>query len=173
MPKGLLLGLFAVLSIGLAYPADADPASPLLQARNGVPADEIQCKLGMIPAESPAGRLACLSEGTAGMLKFRGWQVVEQHTSKDHPASATHETFDAGNLETPTKTVTLTSGPFDPVLGADVSHSQYMPNQRPWSTLTYPEEFLVGEPFVVNYTWTFYKFYSEANGDEWSDDLER
>ena len=181
-----MLGLL-VLAIGItAMPALAEEQtlSPLKQYKLGTPIQDIDCHGQKILMESPSGKPACVSEESAGKLQIRGWDAVspagqaqpgspletEGGTINDNDAASPAGASDGTEVSASTVTViggTATSSDAESVA------VPINPNQ-PWTTLTYPEEFKIGEPFTINYTWTFLKYYSEANGDEWpQDNLEK
>ncbi|CAI9832601.1 exported hypothetical protein [Nitrosopumilaceae archaeon] len=59
-------------------------ASPHAQFEAGVPLEEIKCGEGLVLLESPRGRPACVTEGSAGRLVQRGFEeVVPVVTDRD------------------------------------------------------------------------------------------
>ena len=79
MLKITILGLaLAAFALSVAVPAASAETipSPLQQVQDGVPFDEIQCRDGKVPMQSPGGTPACVNESSSAKLVERGWKAV-------------------------------------------------------------------------------------------------
>ena len=87
---GLVL---AVMALSVAVPAASteDVPSPLAQARDGVPADGVECTDGRVLMASPSGNPACVFAGSAEALERRGFtlpsEVPRENLSAERSAS--------------------------------------------------------------------------------------
>ncbi len=166
--------LIAIILLPIvAGDAFAETDTPYKQFKNGVPIEEIQCREDRVLVIRDNEKAACVKEKTA---EKRDWKIIA-HTFETVLADNAKESVDtiidiSKGTEISTNRITVVGGV------TTQSDTEFIavpidPNQ-PWTTLTYPEEFRIGEPFTINYTWTFLKYYSEANGDEWpQDNLEK
>ena len=86
---GLALAAFALSGAVPAASAETIP-SPLQQVQEGVPFDEIQCRDGKVPMQSPGGTPACVNESSSAKLVERGWKAVAGSQTNQEAARGGH-----------------------------------------------------------------------------------
>ncbi len=153
---GLFLVLAVVALTATAYAEVLPP--PLKQLAAGVSPEDVQCNHDRILVIRDDGSPACVYAETAQRM---GWQeVAAGHVQERTDPTADDATY--GRSET--KTVTL-YGPPSHEGHADTAEPRMF--TQPWTSLSYPETFELGQPFTMNYTWSFLKTFSELHGDEY------
>jgi len=159
-------GLLCALAAVALAPAYAEVPPPLKQLESGVPPEEIQCMGDRVLVIRDGGSPACVYAATA---ERAGWQTAEAgrgSDARDMPAERgmTQHADCMREGGSGTGTVTL-YGP--PPLAHHEDVVAPMAFEQPLTTLSYPESFELGEPFTINYTWSFFKTFSELHGDEY------
>ena len=104
---GIALAAF-VLSGTMAAGGTETIPSPLQQVQEGVPFDEIQCRDGKVPMQSPGGTPACVSESSSTKLVEMGWKAVAGSQTNQEAARGGHACRDQQE--------TANVGKFDPGL---------------------------------------------------------
>ena len=108
MLKIRILGIaFAAFALSVVVPAASAETipSPLQQVQEGVPFDEIQCRDGKVPMQSPGGTPACVNESSSAKLVERGWKAVaglqtnQEATHGGHACKGQQETANVGKFD--------------------------------------------------------------------------
>ena len=165
--------VIAMLLVGvMSVDANSEYLSPKKQLESGVLSEDIQCREDRVLVVRDNEKMACVKETTA---EKRNWEIILSESDvimHDDSIKEPVNPISTKDKEISTNKITIVGGQTSQSdIESSIAPQMYA---QPWTTITYPEEFIIGEPFTIDYTWTFLKSYSEANGDEWpQDNLEK